>query len=277
MLAIANHVGDCQQQQSQHQEQSASVDVSSTGDVDINIDASQSQSQSQSQNCDGNTPPPAPTPTPPPPAPPPPPPTPVPPPPSQCPDQHQEQSLSTTTENAVEINQVQSQTNNCPAPANALPVWKGPTHATTTLGTLMTFNASATDPDGDTLTFATELPSGATWAASTGVFSWTPTATTSLGTTTAVRRTGLQYSWTSTLQRGQRLRLTMNTMPTAKIRIMIRSRFALRLTRQEWASRHQRDSYPGHPPRNRRLRRPTTLQPALQTEKALRLPVIKYW
>ena len=181
----SDHVGDCQQQQSQHQEQSASVDVSSTGDVDINIDASQSQSQSQSQNCDGNTPPPAPTPTPPPPAPPPPTPTPVPPPPSQCPDQHQEQSLSTTTENAVEINQVQSQTNNCPAPANALPVWKGPTHATTTLGTLMTFNASATDPDGDTLTFATELPSGATWAASTGVFSWTPTATTSLGTTTA--------------------------------------------------------------------------------------------
>jgi len=42
-------------------------------------------------------------------------------------------------------------------------------------GELLTFTISATDPDGDPLTFsASNLPSGATFDPATGTFSWTP-------------------------------------------------------------------------------------------------------
>ncbi|MEZ5336394.1 MAG: putative Ig domain-containing protein [Methanolobus sp.] len=41
--------------------------------------------------------------------------------------------------------------------------------------TLLTFNISATDPDGDLITYsASNLPEGSTFTPSTGVFSWTP-------------------------------------------------------------------------------------------------------
>ncbi len=43
-------------------------------------------------------------------------------------------------------------------------------------GALLAFSLSASDPDGDTLTFsATDLPEGATLDSVTGAFSWTPT------------------------------------------------------------------------------------------------------
>ena len=43
-------------------------------------------------------------------------------------------------------------------------------------GALLSFTISGTDPDGDTLTYsASNLPSGATFNASTHAFSWTPT------------------------------------------------------------------------------------------------------
>jgi len=42
----------------------------------------------------------------------------------------------------------------------------------------LTFTATATDPDGGTLTFSgSNLPTGATLNATTGAFNWTPTAT----------------------------------------------------------------------------------------------------
>lgn len=45
-------------------------------------------------------------------------------------------------------------------------------------GSLLSFTISATDPDGDTLTYsAYNLPPGATFNASTQTFSWTPTYT----------------------------------------------------------------------------------------------------
>lgn len=72
-----------------------------------------------------------------------------------------------------------------PPPENHLPVFTGPARASTTLGTLMEFGVTATDTDSDLLSFSSELPEGANWATSTGLFSWTPAATSTLGTTTA--------------------------------------------------------------------------------------------
>lgn len=72
-----------------------------------------------------------------------------------------------------------------PPPENHLPVFTGPSQATTTLGNILEFTVTAADPDSDPLIFSSELPENASWATSTGVFSWTPVATSTLGTTTA--------------------------------------------------------------------------------------------
>ena len=72
-----------------------------------------------------------------------------------------------------------------PPPENHLPVFTGPSQATTTLGNTLEFTVTASDPDDDPLIFSSELPEGANWATSTGLFAWTPQATSSLGTTTA--------------------------------------------------------------------------------------------
>jgi hypothetical protein len=45
------------------------------------------------------------------------------------------------------------------------------------VGEVMAFTISASDPDGDTLTYsASNLPSGAVLSASTGAFQWLPTS-----------------------------------------------------------------------------------------------------
>src|SRR3989344_2039366 len=70
-----------------------------------------------------------------------------------------------------------------PHPAeNHLPVFEGPETATTTVDTLLEFTVMASDPDGDLLTITSNLPTGAGYNATSGLFSWTPTAT---GTSTA--------------------------------------------------------------------------------------------
>ena len=57
------------------------------------------------------------------------------------------------------------------------PVFNATGNKSVAVGTNLTFNVSATDPDGDPLIYsATHLPAGATFNAATQVFSWTPTA-----------------------------------------------------------------------------------------------------
>jgi len=61
--------------------------------------------------------------------------------------------------------------------ANRPPTLDDPGDRNVTAGTPVTFTLSASDPDGDALTFsATGLPAGATLNAATGAFAWTPTA-----------------------------------------------------------------------------------------------------
>lgn len=60
---------------------------------------------------------------------------------------------------------------------NQLPIWSGPTHASTTVNTLLELTIAVVDPDGDTLEATTTLPNGARYDISTGKFSWTATAT----------------------------------------------------------------------------------------------------
>ncbi len=60
---------------------------------------------------------------------------------------------------------------------NRPPVLNTIGNKTITVGQSLTFSVSATDPDGDALTYsASGLPAGATFNASTRVFSWTPAA-----------------------------------------------------------------------------------------------------
>jgi hypothetical protein len=61
---------------------------------------------------------------------------------------------------------------------NTPPVLASIGNKSVTEGQLLTFTISATDADGDPLTYsASSLPSGATFNASTRTFSWTPTST----------------------------------------------------------------------------------------------------
>jgi hypothetical protein len=64
-----------------------------------------------------------------------------------------------------------------PAPAETAPVLAYIGDKSVQVGQTLTFALSATDPQGDALTYsATNLPAGATFNASTATFSWTPTA-----------------------------------------------------------------------------------------------------
>ena len=65
---------------------------------------------------------------------------------------------------------------------NALPIIEGPAYASTTVGQILEFEVTVSDPDGDDLTLDLNLPSGATYSESSSIFSWTPTE---VGTTTA--------------------------------------------------------------------------------------------
>jgi hypothetical protein len=71
---------------------------------------------------------------------------------------------------------------------NHVPDITGPDSATTTVGTILEFVVTVNDVDGNpdssgnVVTVSTDLPTGATYATSTGIFSWTPT---SIGTSTA--------------------------------------------------------------------------------------------
>jgi len=59
---------------------------------------------------------------------------------------------------------------------NRAPVFDSVTGSTVTAGNNLTFNVSATDPDGDVLTYsASHLPAGASFNTAMRVFSWTPT------------------------------------------------------------------------------------------------------
>lgn len=63
-----------------------------------------------------------------------------------------------------------------PPPQNQAPVLNPIGNKSVYEGSLLQFTITATDPDGDTLTYsASNLPSGATFSASTHVFNWTPT------------------------------------------------------------------------------------------------------
>jgi hypothetical protein len=59
--------------------------------------------------------------------------------------------------------------------ANRNPVFTAIGNRSVNEGTNLPFTVSATDPDGDSLTYsATNLPSGATFNSATRQFSWTP-------------------------------------------------------------------------------------------------------
>jgi hypothetical protein len=61
-------------------------------------------------------------------------------------------------------------------PVNHPPVLAPVGNKTVTVGQLLNFTVTATDTDQDTLTYSvTNLPSGASFNSSTGVFNWTPT------------------------------------------------------------------------------------------------------
>jgi len=63
--------------------------------------------------------------------------------------------------------------------SNTAPVLAAIGDKTVNENSLLTFTLSATDPDGDTLTYSsTTLPSGATLNSSSGAFAWTPPAST---------------------------------------------------------------------------------------------------
>ncbi|WP_161597210.1 N,N-dimethylformamidase beta subunit family domain-containing protein, partial [Dyadobacter flavalbus] len=77
-------------------------------------------------------------------------------------------------------------------PANSAPVLATIGNKTVTLGQTLTFTATATDPDaGQTRTFSlTNAPSGATINATSGAFSWKPTATGTFSFTVKVADNG---------------------------------------------------------------------------------------
>src|SRR3989344_8577707 len=66
---------------------------------------------------------------------------------------------------------------------NHLPIFTGPESATTTVGALLEFTVTVSDPDGDLIDLSIMRPAGAIYATSTGLFSWTATAT---GTSTVM-------------------------------------------------------------------------------------------
>jgi len=64
-----------------------------------------------------------------------------------------------------------------PVPTNQTPIITSTPIITATVGTAYTYNVTATDPDGHTLTFSlTIIPPGMTINSSSGLINWTPTA-----------------------------------------------------------------------------------------------------
>ncbi len=88
-----------------------------------------------------------------------------------------------------------------PAPVNGAPVLGAIGSKTVTQGQLLQFRLTATDPDGNSLTYsASNLPAGATFTASTATFSWRPaSAGTHSGITFRVSDGSLSDSETMTI------------------------------------------------------------------------------
>ncbi|HEX6827988.1 MAG TPA: putative Ig domain-containing protein [Burkholderiales bacterium] len=76
--------------------------------------------------------------------------------------------------------------NDVPRPPVLAPIG----NKTATVGQALTFTATASDPDGGTLTFSGSLPTGATLNPTTGAFSWTPTAAGNSSATVTVTDAG---------------------------------------------------------------------------------------
>ena len=87
------------------------------------------------------------------------------------------------------------------AAANQAPAFTATLPDTTiTVGSTLLFTYTATDPNGDNLTFSlTESPADATLDASTGAFSWTPTAVGDSSVTVTVSDGALTASTSATV------------------------------------------------------------------------------
>jgi VCBS repeat-containing protein len=113
------------------------------------------------------------------------------------------QANSNTTTVTITVNAIDE------TPVNNAPVLNPIGGKAVTAGQLLTFTVLATDPDGNTLTYAaSNLPSGAVFTPVTGVFSWTP-ASSQTGTFANVR---FQVS-DGTLTDYENITITVNTAP----------------------------------------------------------------
>ncbi|WP_221391117.1 N,N-dimethylformamidase beta subunit family domain-containing protein [Dyadobacter sp. NIV53] len=102
-------------------------------------------------------------------------------------------------------------------PPNQAPVLSAIGNKSVTVGKVLSFTATATDPNaGQTKTFSLTgtVPAGATINASTGVFSWTPTATGTFPFTVKVTDNG-----SPTLSDEEAITVTVSNIPATAIRI----------------------------------------------------------
>ena len=78
-----------------------------------------------------------------------------------------------------------------PVPTNQTPIITSTPITTATVGAAYTYNVTATDPDGNTLTFSlTIIPPGMTINSSTGLITWTPTTSGNYNVTVEVSDNG---------------------------------------------------------------------------------------
>lgn len=78
-----------------------------------------------------------------------------------------------------------------PVPTNQTPIITSTPITTATVGAAYTYNVTATDPDGNTLTFSLTIsPTGMTINSSSGLISWTPTAAGNYNITVEVSDNG---------------------------------------------------------------------------------------
>ena len=102
---------------------------------------------------------------------------------------------------------------NTPAAANRAPVLTNPGNKTVNTGQLLSFTLSASDPDGNALTFASAtLPTGATLT-SAGAFSWTPAAGQASATPYSVTVT-VTDNGSPALSASQTFTITVTAAPT---------------------------------------------------------------